>query len=69
MSDQIKISINEDGVIKMETDKVSAANHSNAEGFLRHIVSLAGGKVKRVMKPGAHAHSHTHGGVTTTHTH
>ena len=67
MSDKIKITINEDGIIKMDTDAVSLPNHSSAEGFLRNIARLAGGVMKRVLKPGAKAHTHTHDGVTHTH--
>lgn len=67
MSDKMKITIMEDGTIKTDTDKVSLPNHSNAESFLRNIARLAGGVMRRVLKPGARAHTHSHGGVTHTH--
>lgn len=63
MADKIKVTILEDGTIKTETDVVSAANHQNAEGFLRTVFSFAGGLFTRKMKHshGAHSHSHGHG--------
>ncbi len=66
--DRITITILEDGTIKTDSDGISAPNHSNAEGFLREVVRLAGGAVKRTLKVGAslaHAlHGHTHDGHT-----
>lgn len=61
MADTIKITILEDGTIRTETDKVSMANHQNAEGFLRDIGRVAGGEVTRKGKRGAVAHSHGQG--------
>lgn len=69
--DTIKITILEDGTIKTETDSVSAANHSNAEAFIRDIHRLAGGVVKRVMRLAHSLHgalrAHTHDGHTHDH--
>lgn len=45
MPDQMNITILEDGTIKVETDKISGANHLNAESFLREMSKLAGGQV------------------------
>lgn len=59
--DKVQITILEDGTIKMETDKVSAPNHMNAEAFLRDIVRLAGGESSRKGKHGKIEHSHGHG--------
>ena len=62
--DVIEIEILEDGTIKTSTDRVSMANHQNAEGFLRSMSTLAGGMWKQVRKIGArlaHGHSHEHG--------
>ena len=51
-----------------DSDGISAPNHSNAEGFLREVIRLAGGTVKRTLKVGAslaHAlHHHTQDGHT-----
>lgn len=58
MADKIKITILEDGTIKVETDKISGANHVNAEGFLREMFKMAGGAVSRKLK---HAKSHLFG--------
>src|SRR5450759_4262959 len=41
--DRFRIEILEDGTIKTTTDAVSAANHDNAEQFLRAMANLAGG--------------------------
>jgi hypothetical protein len=70
MADKIRVTVLEDGTIRTDTDKISLGNHTNAEGFLRQMFSLAGGVIKRVMKGGAaahhhhgeHEHSHEHGG-------
>jgi hypothetical protein len=56
--DIVEIEILEDGTIKISTDKVSMANHTNAEGFLREIVSAAGGEVKRTKKAQGQMHDH-----------
>ncbi len=62
--DRFTIEILEDGTIKTTTDAVSAANHDNAEQFLRAMAHLAGGETKRErrtdVKPHHHdAHQHT----------
>lgn len=44
--DNIKITILDDGTIKVETDKISGPNHLNAEQFLREMSRLAGGTVE-----------------------
>ena len=50
--DSLRITILEDGTIRTETDRVSAPNHSSAEGFLNFISRLAGGKSERRHKHG-----------------
>jgi hypothetical protein len=64
-SDKMKIEILLDGTIKTTTDAVSAANHSNAESFLRDVAKLAGGTTTRERRkdvnPAHHGHSHDHG--------
>jgi hypothetical protein len=62
--DNLTIEIMDDGTIKTTTDAVSAANHSNAEGFLAHMARLAGGERKRARRGDvehSHDHSHSHG--------
>lgn len=55
MKDKFTITILEDGTIKTETDKVSAANHQNASEFITAMARLAGGvekiQSKRNLRP------------------
>lgn len=64
--DAFNIEIKEDGTIRVTTDAVSAANHTNAEQFLRFMAQQAGGDTIRTRRGdkhshGAHTHSHDHG--------
>lgn len=52
MADQIQITILEDGTIKAETDRISAANHQTAEAFMRNLAVAGGGEQKRQHKGG-----------------
>lgn len=68
-SDSIKITILDDGALKMETDAISSANHGNCEIFLKEIARLAGG-TSDVKRKGKHSHSHhehEHGEADHTH--
>ena len=58
--DKIKITILEDGTIKVDSDRVSMPNHMNAEQFLRNMFTLAGGTITRTFKRGL-AHLQAHG--------
>jgi hypothetical protein len=63
--DTLTIEILEDGTIKTTSDAVSAANHENAEQFLKAMARLAGGETtreaRRDVKHGqVHSHSHQH---------
>lgn len=49
-ADKLTIEILQDGTIKTTADGVSAANHDNAENFLRNVSTLAGGTVTRKMR-------------------
>lgn len=49
-SDKLTLEILSDGTIKTTSDSVSAANHDNAESFLRNIAKLAGGKSTRMIR-------------------
>lgn len=49
-SDKLTIEILPDGTLKSSADGISAANHDNAENFLRNIGRLAGGIVKRMLR-------------------
>jgi hypothetical protein len=60
MADVINIEILPDGTIKSTTDRISAANHSSADGFFRYLSSLVGGSMTRKAKS-LLGHIHTHG--------
>lgn len=69
--DSFTIKILADGTIKMETSKVGAANHANAEQFFQTVARLAGGETKREHASGHahHQHSHSHGEGEHAHQH
>lgn len=48
----MNIEILDDGTIKVETDKISQANHMTAEAFMRNMASVAGGSQTRKHKHG-----------------
>lgn len=60
MADIMNIEVLADGALKITTDKVSAANHMNAEAFLRDASKMMGGIVDRIRKPHSHIHTHEH---------
>ncbi len=67
MADHISIKVLADGTIKVETDKISLANHLSAEKFLSQTFTLLGGEIKRKAKHAFqhalnkdHAHDHDH---------
>jgi hypothetical protein len=81
-NDKLTLEILPDGTIKTTSDSVSAANHDNAESFLRTIATLAGGPHTRTMRTDLpkhvlrraleehvkDGHTHTHAnGITHTH--
>lgn len=60
-ADVMTVTILADGSFKIETDKVSAANHGGCEMLIREIVKVAGGKSERKHRHGRHvAHQHSH---------
>ena len=60
MADAIKITVLEDGTLKMETDKISAGNHLSAERLITALIQAQGGASKRERRGHMHAHGHTH---------
>lgn len=56
--DNLTIEILEDGTIKTTSDAVSGPNHANAEQFLKHMATMAGGETVRVKRKDAHSHTH-----------
>ena len=61
--DTMKIEILEDGTIRIETDRISAINHTTAEALMRNVAMAAGGQQHRKHKGGlvgAMAHNLAH---------
>ena len=50
--DTMKVTVLPDGTIKIDTDKVSHANHMSAESLLRNIAVAGGEKQERRHKAG-----------------
>ena len=67
-NDKIKITILEDGTIRVETDQVGQANHMSADNFLKMMAQLAGGPTM-VTKKGAGLHHHHHDHEHEEHSH
>lgn len=61
MSDGIKVTILEDGTIRLETDAISPAQHLSAEQLVSTISRLSGGEVTITKKRAHGAHVHVHG--------
>ena len=66
MADQMNIEILADGTIKVTTDRISPANHSTAEAFMRSLPQVCGGEQTRkhkhgVLGAGIHALQHAMG--------
>jgi hypothetical protein len=60
-ADEFTIEILPDGSLKLETDDVSQANHTNAENLLREMSKLCGGPTAirhKHGRTGHHAHAH-----------
>ncbi len=58
--DELRIKITEDGNIVVESDEVSAGNHSSAEAFLKMMEEQMGNKGSRTKLPQSHTHVHNH---------
>lgn len=59
--DNITCTILEDGTVRVDTDKISGPNHSNAEAALQFLAKELGGDVHRVSRHPATQHIHEHG--------
>lgn len=62
--DTMKVTILDSGIIKIETDQISQANHMTAEAFMRNVRKAAGGTTSRKNKGGvfgAARHAIKHG--------
>lgn len=61
MADTINITIEDDGTVSFNTDKISAMNHVSADDFLAECQEQLGGIATITKKEGAvHAHTHEH---------
>lgn len=58
-NDEIRVTVLEDGTIKLDTDRISMPNHIGAEAFVREVARLAGGTTTKKAK---HKHGHGHHG-------
>ena len=56
MADKMKITILEDGEIKIETEGISGANHCSADELLKMIEKLAGDERQTIKKRPGHVH-------------
>jgi len=50
--DAMNVTILQDGTIKIETDRISQANHMTAEAFMRNMAHAGGAKQERKHKQG-----------------
>lgn len=60
-NDVMEVTVLSDGSLKIETDAVSAANHTSAEAFLREVTRMMGAPATRTHKRVGAAHIHAHG--------
>lgn len=59
--DEMNLEILEDGSLKIETSKISAANHGNATILVQQIMKNSGGKSKVERRSSHSHHHHKHG--------
>jgi hypothetical protein len=52
--DEMRLTILDDGTLKIETDEISSKHHIGAENMLGFLGELMGGKEKRVKRKDAH---------------
>ena len=58
MSDPFKVTILEDGTLRVETGEFGGAQHMTAEKFMQFLAEEMGGNVQRVRRNKAHTHAH-----------
>jgi hypothetical protein len=58
--DELKVTIKDDGSLKVETEKIGDVNHTNAERFLQYLSAELGVVPERQRKGHTHAHQHEH---------
>ena len=63
--DSFEIEVLPDGTLKFTTDSVSAANHGNADNFIKEMMKLAGGPVEIKHRHGKIKHHHNAESIQT----
>lgn len=58
-SDEMTVTILEDGSMKVDTGPISGPNHLSAENFIKGVVDACGGKAKTTRKARAQSQTHT----------
>jgi len=58
--DIMDIEILKDGTIKFTTDKISQANHQNADDFLQLVEEMTSDKIIKQNPKHQHTHKHQH---------
>jgi len=59
-ADTFNLEILADGTVKLTTDKVSAANHKNADELLAFLAKQLGGAQTTQKRGHTHSHAHEH---------
>ncbi len=65
MLGEINIEVLKDGVVKLDTNKIPAAIHDDADKLYKEFVELMGGDVTTTQKHARPRHSHHHDHVHT----
>lgn len=60
--DVVTFRILPDGTVRVTTEKISAANHANADALLKTVNNLLGGDTTVERRGHLHAHAHVHEG-------
>jgi hypothetical protein len=58
--DKMTFRILEDGRVRMETEAISAVNHTSADMFAKAVERLLGGETITQKRAHAHVHAHAH---------
>jgi hypothetical protein len=64
---KMKVEVLPDGSLKIVSDAIAGPLHTSAEGMIKEMVRLMGGKADRRAREDVHKHIHTHDGEEHTH--
>jgi hypothetical protein len=67
--DKLKVTILDDGTLRVESPSISAANHANAEGVFKLFADIIGGETTRERAGNKHGHAHVHRHGEHSHSH